>query len=76
MPEGVVEKQPDRAAVWIFQEAEAVSSSEVDNFNSRINGNVNMLQQRGRNLYITQLNTIIFYYITLLIVPSKCGNDP
>jgi hypothetical protein len=76
MPEGVVEKQPDRTAVWIFQEAEAVSGSEVDNFNSRINGNVNMLQQQGRNLYITQLNTFIFYSTTLLVVPSKCENDP
>jgi hypothetical protein len=35
MPEGVVEKQPDRAAVWTFQEAEAVGGSEVDSFNSR-----------------------------------------
>ena len=26
MPEGVVEKQPDRAAVWTFQEAEAVGA--------------------------------------------------
>ena len=32
MPEGVVEKQPDRAAVWTFQEAEAVGGSEVDSF--------------------------------------------
>ena len=30
MPEGVVEKQLDRAAVWTFQEAEAVGGSEVD----------------------------------------------
>jgi hypothetical protein len=36
MPEGVVEKQPDRAAVWTFQEAEAVGSSEADSFNSRV----------------------------------------
>src|SRR5271156_6742310 len=35
MPEGVVEKLPDRAAVWTFQEAEAVGGSEVDSFNSR-----------------------------------------
>jgi hypothetical protein len=35
MPEGVVEKQPDRAAVWTFQEAEVVGGSEVDSFNSR-----------------------------------------
>jgi hypothetical protein len=36
MPEGVMEKQPDRAAVWTFQEAEAVGSSEVNSFNSRV----------------------------------------
>ena len=53
MPEGVVEKQPDRAAVWTFQEAEAVGGSEVISFNSRVNGKVNTLQQQGRNLYIT-----------------------
>jgi hypothetical protein len=35
MPEGVVKKQPDRAAVWTFQEAEAVGGSEVISFNSR-----------------------------------------
>jgi hypothetical protein len=35
MPEGVVEKQLDRAAVWTFQETEAVGGSEVDNVNSR-----------------------------------------
>ena len=35
MPEGVVETQPDRAAVWTFQEAEAVGGSEVISFNSR-----------------------------------------
>ena len=38
MSEGVVEKQPDRAAVWTFQEAEAVGGSEVISFNSRVNG--------------------------------------
>jgi hypothetical protein len=70
MPEGVVEEQPDRAAVWIFHEAEAVGGSEVNSFNSRVNGKVNTLQQQGRNLYITQLNTFIFYYNTLLVVPS------
>jgi hypothetical protein len=35
MPEGVVEKQPDRAAVWTFQEVEAVGGSEIISFNSR-----------------------------------------
>jgi hypothetical protein len=34
MPEGVVEKQPDRAAVWTFQEAEIIGGSEVISFNS------------------------------------------
>jgi hypothetical protein len=53
MPEGVVEKQPDRAAIWTFQEAEAVSGSEVISFNSRVNGKDNTLQQQDRNLYIT-----------------------
>jgi hypothetical protein len=70
MPEGVVEKQPDRAAVWTFQEAEAVGGSEVISFNSRVNGMVNALQQQGRNLYITQSNIFIFYYTILLVVPS------
>ena len=70
MPEGVVEKQPDRAAVWTFQEVEAVGGSEVISFNSRVNGKVNGLQQQGRNLYITQSNMYIFYYITFLVVPS------
>jgi hypothetical protein len=69
MPEGVVEKQPDRAAVWTFQEAEAVGGSEVISFNSRVNGKVNALQQQGRNLFITQSNIFIFYNITLLIIP-------
>jgi len=58
MPKGVVDKQPNRAAVWIFQEAEAVGSSEVDSFNSR-----------AENLYITLSNTFIFY-TTPLVVPS------
>ena len=35
MPKGVAEKQPDRAAVWTFQEAEEVGGGEVDSFNSR-----------------------------------------
>jgi hypothetical protein len=35
MPEGVVEKQPDRAAVWTFQEAETVGGSKVEGFNNR-----------------------------------------
>ena len=35
MPKGVVGKQPDRAAVWTFQEAEEVGGGEVDSFNSR-----------------------------------------
>jgi len=70
MPEGVVEKQPDRAAVWTFQEAEEVGGGEVDSFNSRVNGKVNTLQQQGRNLYITQSNTFIFYYTTLPVLPS------
>ena len=43
MPEGVVEKQPDRAAVEIFQEAEAVGGSKANSFNSRVNGKVNTL---------------------------------
>jgi hypothetical protein len=43
--EGVVEKQPDRAAVWTFQEAEAVGGSEAVSFNSRVNGKANALQQ-------------------------------
>jgi hypothetical protein len=43
MPKGVVEKQP-RAAVWTFQEAEAVGGSEVDSFNSKVNGKVHTLQ--------------------------------
>ena len=50
MPEDVVEKQPDRAAVWIFQEAEAIGGGSE----------VNALQERGRNLYITQSNIFIF----------------
>jgi len=40
MPEGVLEKQPDRAAVWTFQEAEEVGGGEVDSFNT--------LQQRDQ----------------------------
>jgi hypothetical protein len=60
MPEGVVEKQPGRAAFWTFQEAEAIGGSEVISFNSRANGEVNALQQRCRNLYITQSNIFIF----------------
>ena len=43
MPKGVVEKQPNQAAVWTFQEAEAVGGSEVDSFNSKVNGKVNTL---------------------------------
>ena len=44
MPKGVVEKQPNRAAVWTFQEVEAVGGSEVISFNGRANGKVNILQ--------------------------------
>jgi hypothetical protein len=43
MPKGVVEKQSNRAAVWIFQEAEGVGGGEVDSFNSRVNGKANIL---------------------------------
>ena len=56
MLEGVLEKQPGRAAVWTFQEAGAVGGSEVNSFNTRINGKVNTLGQQGRNSYITQSN--------------------
>ena len=35
MPKGVVKKQSNRAAVWTFQEAEAVRGSEGNIFNSR-----------------------------------------
>jgi hypothetical protein len=70
MPEGVVEKQPDRAAVWTFQEAEAVGGSEVISFNGRANGKVNTLQQQDRNLYIMQSNIFIFYYTILPVAPS------
>jgi hypothetical protein len=56
MPEGMVEKQPDRAAIWACQEEEAVGGSMVISFNSRVNGKVNTLQQQDRNLYITQSN--------------------
>ena len=52
------------------EEAEGVGDSEVDSFNSKVNGKANTLQQRGRNLYIRQSKTFIFYYITLLVVPS------
>ena len=31
----MVEKQPGRAAVWTFQEVEAVGGSEIDSFDSR-----------------------------------------
>jgi hypothetical protein len=43
IPEGVVEKQLDRAAVWPFQETEVVGGSEINSFNSRVNGKINML---------------------------------
>src|ERR1700722_1046400 len=55
----MVEKQPDRAAVWTFQEAEAVGGSEVGSFNSRVNGKANMLQQQGQNLYIRRSKTFL-----------------
>ena len=48
MPKSVMEKQPNRAAFWTFQEAEVVCGSEVDSFNSKANGKVNTLQQQGR----------------------------
>jgi hypothetical protein len=48
MPKGVMEKQPNRAAIWTFQEVETVCGSEVDSFNSKVNGKVNTLQQQGR----------------------------
>jgi hypothetical protein len=70
IPKGVVEKQPNRAALWTFQEVEEVGGGEVNSFNSRVNGKANTLQQQGRNLYITQSNTFISYYITLPLVPS------
>jgi hypothetical protein len=72
MPEGTVKKQPDRAAVWTSQGAEAVSGSEIISFNSRVNDKVNALQQQGRN---SQSNIFIFHYTTLLVVLSECGND-
>ena len=55
MPEGVVEKQADRVAVWTFQEAEAVGGSEVISFNSRLtarstrfNGNAEICTLRSQ----------------------------
>jgi hypothetical protein len=76
MTEDVMEKQPDRAVVWAFQEAEIVGGSEIDSFDSRVNGKVNILQQQGRNWYITRSNTFIFYYTALLVATFYCGNDP
>ena len=68
-------KSADTVREWIMkkfkrQKLERVGGSEVDSFNSKVNGKVNTLQQRGRNLYIRQSKTFIFYYITLLVVPS------
>jgi hypothetical protein len=48
MPKGAAEKQPNRAAIWTFQEAEAVGGSEVNSFNGKVNGKVHTLQQQGR----------------------------
>ena len=64
MPEGVVEKQPDRAAVWTFREAEAVGGSEVDSFNSKVNGKVNTLQQQGRKFVYYVVKYIHFLHHT------------
>jgi hypothetical protein len=75
MPEGVVEKQPDRAAVWTFQEV--VGGSEVDSFNSRVNGKVNTLQQRGRNLYkvLTSLALVTWITVSQRREPCKSNGD-
>jgi hypothetical protein len=54
--EGVMEKLPDRAAVWIFQEAEVVGGSEVDSFNSRAE--------------ICTLRSQTHSYTILLVAPS------
>jgi hypothetical protein len=54
-----VEKQPDRAAVWTFQEAEAVSGSEVISFNSK-----------AETCTLRSQTYFIFYYTILQVVPS------
>jgi hypothetical protein len=64
MPKGVMEKQPNRAAVWTFQEAEAVGGSEVDSFNSNFNGNVNTFQQQGRKSVYYVVKHIHFLHHT------------
>jgi hypothetical protein len=51
IPEGVVEKQLDRAAVWTFQEAEVVGGSEIDSFNSR--AEICTLRSQTRSFYTT-----------------------
>ena len=65
MPKGVVEKQPDRAAVWTFQEAEALGGSEVDSFNGKVNREVNTLQQQGRKS-VHFVVKFIFYTTSLV----------
>ena len=64
MLEGMVEKQPNRAAVWTFQEAEALGGSEVDSFNSKVNGKVNMLQQQSRKSVFYVVKQIHFLHHT------------
>ena len=76
LPKGVVEKPPDRAAVWTFQEVEAIGGSDFDSFNSRDNGKVNTLQQQGRSLYTTQSNAFISTIPYFWLYPSCCGDNP
>src|SRR3954468_9518225 len=70
MPERVVEKQPDRAAVWTFQEAEAVGGNEVISFNSRVNARPTRFNS-GAQICTLRSQTYSFSdYITLQVVPS------
>ena len=70
MPEGVVEKQTGQAAVWTFQEAEAIGGSEVISFDSRANGESTRFNSGAE---ICPLRSQIYsfsHYITLPVVPS------
>src|SRR2546423_10130569 len=75
MPKGVVEKQPNRAAVWTFQEAEAVGGSEVDSFNSKVNGKVNILQQQGRKSVRSQTNSSSTLHLWLYLPNAEMTLD-
>jgi hypothetical protein len=70
MPEGVVEKQPDRAAVWTFQEAEAVGAARLLASTAGPTARSTRFNKRAKICTLRSQTYSFSNYITLQVVPS------